>query len=128
VFTHVPEGWKRHGVNAWHGIDVSYGFGNQQSVSRFVYAIVDPLLTLNPDFTIKDPEIGWKDDWVSETLMNLQVQFAATGNPTGTHPRKWHKESFWPVYNERDLFLDIGMPLLVRSGFSTLMEKQPTRD
>lgn len=128
VFTHVPEGWKRHGVNAWHGIDVSYGFGNQQSVSRFVYAIVDPLLTLNPDFTIKDPEVGWKDDWVSETLMNLQVQFAATGNPTGTHPRKWHKESFWPVYDERDLFLDIGMPLLVRPGFSTLMEKQPARD
>lgn len=128
VFTHVPDGWKTLGVKAWHGIDVSYGFGNHQSVSRFVYAIVSPFITLNSDFTIKDPLIGWKDDWVSETLMDLQVQFAATGNPTGTHPRKWHKESFWPVYDERDLFLDIGHPLLVRPGFSTLVEKLPARD
>ncbi|TFH66757.1 MAG: hypothetical protein E4G90_01895 [Gemmatimonadales bacterium] len=127
VYTHVPDGWKKLGVRAWHGIDVSAGFGNHQSASRFVYAIVDPALTL--DFTtyqIKDPEIGPKDDWVSDYMMTMEAQFAATGNPSLSN---FHPQSvFWPAYDDRDMYLDIGFYPRIRSGFSTLSEKQPARN
>ena len=126
VFTHVPDGWKKLGVRAWHGVDVSAGFGNHQSATRFVYAIVSPYLTL--DFTtyqIKDPEIGPKDDWVSNYMMTMEAQFAATGNPS--LPSWPSMGVLWPAYDDRDLYLDIGFRPMVKSGFSTLVEKQPPR-
>jgi hypothetical protein len=46
-------------------------------------------------------------------------------SPSDSHHRliNWT----WPEYDSRDLYLDIGAPPLVMSGFSTITTKQPPR-
>ena len=121
VFTHVPDGWKKRGINAWHGIDVSAGFGDFQSVNRFVCGIVDPAQTFDfTTFQIIDPELGPKDDWVAEYMMSMEAQFAATGDPNVPG----NLTAWWPPYDERDFYLDIGYLPITKAGFSTLTTKQ----
>lgn len=119
VFTHVPEGWKDLGVYSWHGADVAYGFGDYESLNRFLAALLPATLPFDPGVTAKDP-------WVCEYLMTMEAQFAATGNPS--MPFYGPLGAYWPAYDERDQYLDIGFYPRAKGGFSTLTENQPPRD
>jgi len=55
-------------------------------------------------------------------MMRMLAKFAATGNPSVKS-----MGVYWPAYDDRDQYLDIGYPPLVKSGYSTLVVQQPPR-
>ncbi len=113
VFTSVPDGWKALGVNAWHGSEVAAEFGDTVALKLFPGALLPVTLTA-------DPGVTYKDVWVAEFMMSMLAEFAETGNPS---VRKMGV--YWPPYDSRDLYLDIGYKPLVKSGFTTLVEPVP---
>jgi len=116
VFTQVPDGWKSQGVFAWHGSDVSSMFGDQVTLGFFLGGILKPTITM-------DPGITEKDIWVSEFMMTAMANFAATGDPSVPS-----MEVTWPAFkNPEQYYLDIGYRPLVKTGFTTLITKQPPR-
>jgi len=116
VYTQVPDGWKSQGVYAWHGSDVASMWGEESILGMFVAAILPYTVTM-------DPGITEKDIWVSEFMMSMLANFAATGNPS--------VEAMgvtWPAYkNPEQYYLDIGYRPLVKTGFATLTPWQPPR-
>jgi para-nitrobenzyl esterase len=122
LFTHVPKNWAEEGAFAWHGSDVAYEFGTQEILVKNLGVLLPS--TLNPD-----PGVGYKDDWVADFMATTLAQFAATGDPNPSRKHRghnWHR-LFWPPYDSRDQYLDIGYPPVVGSGFSTLLTQQPPR-
>jgi para-nitrobenzyl esterase len=125
VFTHVPKNWAEAGVYAYHGLEVSYQYGVIDTVMR-IYGT--SLLPASPSVP-PDPGVNEEDYWLQDAVMTMWTNFAATGDPT---PRKRHFRDRlitwnWPEYDSRDLYLDIGVPPLVKTGFSTITTKQPPR-
>jgi len=125
VFTHVPENWANAGVYAYHGLEVSYQYGVIDTVMR-IYGT--SLLPASPDVP-PDPGVNEEDYWLQDVVMTMWTNFAATGDPT---PRKGHFRNRlikwnWPEYDSTDKYLDIGVPPLVKTGFSTLTTLQPPR-
>jgi len=124
VFTHVPENWANGGVYAYHGLEVSYQYGVVDTVMR-MYGV---LFTPGPNVPV-EPGINQEDYWLQDAVMTMWANFAATGDPT---PKHWPFRSRlinwdWPKYGASDQFLDIGVPPLVSTGFSTLTTKLPPR-
>jgi para-nitrobenzyl esterase len=116
VFTQVPDGWKSQGVYGWHGSDVSAMFGDQVTLSFFLGGILQPTITF-------DPGVTERDFWVSEFMMSMLANFAATGNPSVDA-----MGVTWPAYkNPQQYYMDIGYRPLVKTGFTTLTTKQPPR-
>jgi para-nitrobenzyl esterase len=116
VFTQVPDGWKSQGVYGWHASDVSSMWGEEATLGLFPGALLPTTITMDPGLTEKD-------FWVSEFMMSMLANFAATGNPSVKD-----MGVKWPAYeNPQQYYLDIGFPPLVRTGFSTLTTKQPPR-
>jgi para-nitrobenzyl esterase len=126
LFTHVPENWANAGVYAYHGLEVSYQYGVEDTVLR-IYGT--SLLPASPSVPV-NPGITEEDHWLSDVVMTMWSNFAGTGDPTpkfrGESPHRLITWT-WPEYNDSDFFLDIGVPPLVRPGFSTLTTKQPPR-
>jgi para-nitrobenzyl esterase len=125
VFTHVPKNWAEAGVYAYHGLEVSYQYGVIDTVMR-IYGT--SLLPASPSVP-PDPGVNEEDYWLQDVVMTMWTNFAATGDPT---PRKGHFRDRlikwnWPEYDSRDLYLDIGVPPLIKTGFSTITTKQPPR-
>jgi para-nitrobenzyl esterase len=127
VFTQVPDGWKSQGVYAWHGSDVSSMFGDQTTLGAFLGALLPTTITM-------DPGVTEKDFWVSEFMMNMLANFAATGNPSvsvkdmGVKRANKNDKWEWPAYkNPQQYYLDIGFQPLVKTDFATLTTKQPPR-
>lgn len=125
VFTHVPQNWANAGVYAYHGLEVSYQYGVIDTVGR----IYGTALLPRSDTVPPDPGVNQEDYWLQDVVMTMWTNFAAIGNPT---PQKGPYRSrlihwTWPRYGASDQFLDIGVPPLVRTGFSTLTTKQPPR-
>jgi para-nitrobenzyl esterase len=116
VFTQVPDGWKGL-VNAWHGSDVSYEFGDIGiGLGLFLGALLPTSLPL-------DPGVTDEDYWVADFMMSMLANFAATGNPSvkdmGVR---------WPAFEDRkQYYLDIGFRPLVEPGFADLATPQPPR-
>lgn len=116
VYTQVPDGWKSQGVYAWHASDVSSMWGDQVTLNYFLGGILPPTLTM-------DPGVTDRDFWVSEYMMNVMANFAATGNPSVDT-----MGVTWPAYNNpQQYYMDIGYRPLVKTGFTTLTTKQPPR-
>jgi para-nitrobenzyl esterase len=126
VFTHVPQNWAECGVYAYHGLEVSYQYGVEDTVMRiYGTSLLPPSSCPNPD-----PGISDEDHWVSDAVMTMWANFAATGDPTPRFRGRSRNKLItwtWPEYDSRDLYLDIGAPPLVMSGFSTITTKQAPR-
>ncbi len=125
VFTHVPQNWANAGVYAYHGLEVSYQYGVIDTVMR-IYGTA--LLPASPSVP-PDPGVNQEDYWLQDVVMTMWTNFAAIGNPT---PQKGPYKSrlinwTWPRYDAQDRFLDIGVPPIVQTGFSTLTTKLPPR-
>jgi para-nitrobenzyl esterase len=125
VFTHVPQNWANAGVYAYHGLEVSYQYGVIDTVAR----IYGTALLPRSDTVPPDPGVNDEDYWLQDVVMTMWTNFAAIGNPT---PQKGPYKSrliswTWPRYGESDQYLDIGVPPLIRTGFSTLTTKLPPR-
>lgn len=125
VFTHVPRNWADGGVFAFHGLEVSYQYGVIDTVQR-LYGTA--LLPASPDID-PDPGLDERDYWLTDAVMTMWTRFAATGSPTGFGKKNHRriKREYWPPYDENDQFMDIGVPLEVKTGFSTLTEFLPPR-
>ena len=125
VFTHVPRNWADGGVFAFHGLEVSYQYGVIDTVQR-LYGTA--LLPASPEID-PDPGLDERDYWLTDAVMTMWTRFAATGSPTGFGKkyRRRVKREFWPPYDAADQFMDIGVPLEVKTGFSTLTEFLPPR-
>jgi para-nitrobenzyl esterase len=124
VFTHVPQNWAAGGVYAYHGLEVSYQYGVVDTVMRMYGVLFSP----GPGVLV-DPGISMGDYWLQDVVMTMWTNFAATGDPTPMRgPFRNRLITWdWPRYGNSDQFLDIGVPPLIRSGFSTLTTKQPSR-
>jgi para-nitrobenzyl esterase len=113
VFTSVPDGWKALGITAWHGSEVAAEFGDTVALRLFPGALLPITLTA-------DPGVTYKDVWVAEFMMSMLAEFAETGNPSVKK-----MGVYWPAYDHRDRYLDIGYKPLVKSGFTELVEPVP---
>ncbi len=127
VFTHVPKNWAEAGVYAFHGLEVSYQYGTEETAIRSYGTSLLPASSTVPP----DPGIVEEDFWMADVVMTMWTNFARTGDPTpaiaegpaGDRIITWK----WPEYDSRDLYLDIGVPPLVKTGFATITAKQPPR-
>jgi para-nitrobenzyl esterase len=129
IFTHVPQNWANvpepNKVYAYHGLEVSYQYGVIDTVMR-IYGT--SLLPYNPNVPA-NPGVNQEDYWLQDVVMTMWTNFAATGDPTPMHgPYRSRLINWdWPKYGASDQFLDIGVPPIIRTGFSTLTTKQPPR-
>ncbi len=125
VFTHVPRNWADAGAYAFHGLEVSYQYGVIDTVQRlYGTALMPASPEVNPD-----PGLDERDYWLTDEVMTMWTRFAANGSPTriGKKHNRCCEREFWPPYDEKDRYLDIGVPIEVNSGFSTLTEFLPPR-
>jgi para-nitrobenzyl esterase len=109
MFSHVPTNWKNAGLKAYHGLEISYHFGDISAVAG----------NYNTQFTAaanlpKDPGLDKKDELVAESSMMMWTQFAATGNPSVGGLIKWPAFKTVPG---KDTYLNIAVPLELKSGF-----------
>jgi para-nitrobenzyl esterase len=109
IFDHVPEGWRRRGINAHHGLELNY---------LFDLADVNDWRGIFPGKTRPDPELGDADRRVADAMMAAWVRFATAGAPgiPGTFD--------WPAWDgQNDQYLYITEKPEVRSGFSKVGQK-----
>jgi para-nitrobenzyl esterase len=117
VFRAVPAGWRSAGVTGWHAIDLGYlfasldeSFGNVKP--EYFRAYPERQGAKSPD-----PGISAADRELAERMKKIWVQFAATGNPSLPGVVDWR-----PYDAERESYLDLDLPLAVKSGFSKLTQ------
>ena len=118
IFTHVPVNWANAGVAAYHGLEVSYQYGSLATVGR-IYGT--SLLPASPDIP-PDPGVSDRDYKLSDEVMSMWTRFATTGDPNVAKVGVT-----WPKYDDADQYLDIGIPSIVKTGFSTVTTKQMPR-
>jgi para-nitrobenzyl esterase len=113
LFTQVPSEWKKEGVLAFHGLELPYVFGMLAVVPNSVFynTFAHPSGAQS-----EDPGLTADDEKVSEAMMSMWAQYAKTGDP--------NVEGLvnWPTWDPAgDQYLDIGMPLTVKSGYSKIV-------
>jgi para-nitrobenzyl esterase len=110
-FTRAPPGWSKAGIPAIHGLELDYLFGT-----------IDEIDTWGKNMTGVPPEVDpVVDGKVSEEMMALWTQFAATGVPSVKGMVSW------PNYNRAsEQYLDISETLQVKPGFSKVTPKPNT--
>ena len=118
IFDHVPSRWKQEGCVSFHGLEVSYVFGDWDN-STGSWQYLSNYLSRESGAKSPDPGLTDVDRRVSENMMAMWAQFARTGNPDIEGIVKW------PPYNsETDQYLYIGESLEVKSGFSKVAQEQ----
>jgi para-nitrobenzyl esterase len=118
IFDHVPSRWKQEGCVSFHGLEVSYVFGDWDN-STGSWQGWSNYLSRESGAKSPDPGLTDVDRRVSENMMAMWAQFARTGNPDIEGIVKW------PPYNsETDQYLYIGESLEVKSGFSKVAQEQ----
>lgn len=136
VFTHVPINWAWNGTSgiyAYHGLEVSYQYGVVDTVARLYGTSLLPVGSVPVS-----PGLNEDDYWLQDMVMTMWANFAATGDPTCAKSHKYKKYCKcnkkdklitwdWPPYDSSDLYLDIGVPPIVSTGFSELVDKLPPR-
>jgi para-nitrobenzyl esterase len=117
VFRAVPAGWRSAGVTGWHAIDIGYLFASLdasfgQVKPEYFRAYPAPQGAQNPD-----PGISAADRELAARMKKIWVQFAATGDPALPGVVSWT-----PYDAERESYLELDLPLAVKSGFSKLTQ------
>lgn len=115
IYTQVPPNWKSQGLYAWHGSEVSAEFGDENYLALFIGALVPSTLPY-------DSGVDYRDFWVSEFMMTMLAEFAESGRPSVKR-----MGVYWPPYDSRDRYLDIGYPPVVMTGYSVSQSPQPSR-
>jgi para-nitrobenzyl esterase len=111
IFSQVPTNWRAFGLKAYHGLEVSYQFGNIDTISGH-----RNVLFAAPAGLPVDPGIDDRDEWVADATMKMWVQFAKTGNPSVAGLVTWPS---FGLASGQDNYLNIAYPLEVKSAFLT---------
>jgi para-nitrobenzyl esterase len=117
LFDQAPEGWRRGGCVAAHGMELHYVFGalddtESWAASQGGYAASGAQSPI--------PTISESDRSVAENIMNIWTTFARTGNPSVEGLIKW------PAWDQAtDYYILITDPLQIKQGFSGLMKIKP---
>jgi len=117
VFDQVPEGWRREGCVAAHGMELHYVFGAIDDDEAWENA--------KAGYTSSGaksplPEISDSDRRVAENIMTIWTNFARTGNPSVKGLIEW------PAWERTtDEYLLITDPLQVKSGYYDLLNIKP---
>jgi para-nitrobenzyl esterase len=112
LFSHVPTGWRNQGLKAYHGLEVAYQFGGIDTIWFHYRNLFAPPAGLTPD-----PGIDEQDVWLTEAVMSMWAQFAETGDPSIKGLIKW---PHFELKAGKDRYLDIDVPLEVKSGYMDL--------
>jgi len=116
VFDHVPEGWRREGCVAAHGMELHYMFGalddaEAWSEAKAAYEASGAKTSV--------PLISDSDRTVAENIMRIWTGFAKTGNPGVKGLIEW--PAWEPAADE---YLLIADPLQIKPGYSDLLKIQ----
>jgi para-nitrobenzyl esterase len=122
IFNQVPATWRSEGlVDAPHGLELLYVFGDYENVTGWwdmTFMMASSGMMGVAKLKTKAPGLNEDDKFISESMMKIWAHFAAAGNP--------NIKGFvsWPAYNSTDeQYLYIDKTLVVRSGFSKIMQK-----
>jgi len=117
LFDQVPEGWRREGCVASHGMELHFVFGalddtESWAASKGGYASSGAQSPI--------PTISNSDRVVAENILTIWTTFARTGNPSVKGLIDW------PAWDEAtDKYLIITDPLQIKQGYSDLMKIKP---
>lgn len=110
-FSHLPEGWRKPGCYAFHGLELPYVFGHLEGVTAPTIIYLGERASCSPN---DDPKVGEEDQTVANHTMALWKQFAKTGDPSVDGLIDW------PAYtSDGDRYLDISAELKVKTGVAT---------
>ncbi|MGD0780042.1 MAG: carboxylesterase family protein [Dehalococcoidales bacterium] len=114
LFDKVPEGWRREGCVAAHGMELHYVFGALDDVESWA-ASKGGYTSSGAQSPI--PMISDSDRLVAENIMTIWTNFARTGNPSVKGLIEW------PAWEHTtDEYLLIADPLQIKRGYSTLQK------
>jgi para-nitrobenzyl esterase len=117
VFNQVPEGWRREGCVAAHGMELHYVFGALDDAGAWAAAKAGYI-----DSGAKSPipEVSSSDRKVADNMETIWTTFAKTGNPSVTGLIDW------PAWDsETDKYLLITDPLQVKTKYTDLLKIKP---
>ena len=117
VFKAVPAGWKNDGVTGWHAIDVAYVFATlEASFVNLKQAYFDAYPKPQGAKNV-DPGITEADRQLALNMKKIWTRFATTGNPSIDGIVDWK-----PYQPDTDYYLEIDLPLEVKTGLSKLTQ------
>lgn len=119
VFDQVPEGWRREGCVAAHGMELHYVFGALDDAETWA-ASKGGYSTSGAKSPV--PAISDSDRAVAEKIMRIWTNFARMGNPSVKGLIEW------PAWDSKtDKYLLITDPLQIKHGYSDLVKIEPDR-
>jgi para-nitrobenzyl esterase len=120
IFNQVPNTWRTEGLkDAPHGLELLYVFGDYDNKTGWwdmTFSMAG--MMGGTSLKTKTPGLNEADKYVSQSMMKMWAQFAATGDP--------NIEGLvaWPAYKTTDdRYLYIDQTLETKSGFSLLTQK-----
>jgi para-nitrobenzyl esterase len=117
VFDQVPEGWKREGCVAAHGMELHYVFGALDDAEAWA-AAKDGYTNSGAKSPV--PSISASDRKAADDIETIWSSFAKTGNPTVKGLIDW------PAWDSQtDQYLLITDPLQVKTKYTDLLKIQP---
>ncbi len=117
VFDQVPEGWRREGCVAAHGMELHYVFGALDDAEAWAAAKGG---YTSSGAKSQIPSISDSDRVVAENIMTIWTNFARTGNPSVKGLIEW------PAWDRStDKYLLLTDPLQIKPGYSDLLKIQP---
>ncbi|MBN1662125.1 MAG: carboxylesterase family protein [Deltaproteobacteria bacterium] len=120
VFSQLPTNWKNWmsdagaTFKAYHGLEVPYQFGCISSILNHYNVLF--AAPQGPPPLPRDPGLDDKDDFVTDAVMKMWIQFAKTGNPSVSGIVTWPA---FGLASGQDNYLNIAYPLEVKSDFLT---------
>lgn len=123
-FSHVPEGWRALGIQAYHGIDLVYVFNYPEGfvvnyqfgltgLSRDAVGAGDGHSPEAQAVVLSSTGFGQEDVLLTDRVMTMWTNFARCGDPSIPGEMYWRPYS--PV---SDAYLDIDTRLCMRTGLA----------
>ncbi|MGD1118660.1 MAG: carboxylesterase family protein [Dehalococcoidales bacterium] len=121
IFNRVPNTWHAEGLaDAPHGMELLYVFGDYDNITGWwdtTFRVAG--MMGGASLKMKDPGLNETDKYISEAMMKMWAQFAATGKPGVKGLVSW------PVYNTTDdRYLYVDKTLEIKAGFSLVGQKK----
>ena len=117
VFDQVPEGWRREGCVAAHGMELHFVFGALEDAEAWAAAKGG---YAESGAKSPVPAISNSDREVAENIMTMWTSFARTGNPSVKGLIEW------PAWDsKKDKYLLITDPLQIKPGYTDLLKIKP---